>query len=57
MAEVVGGTDGTKTLTFPNTVKAVQKDAFQRISPLASVILNDGLETIGEAAFQRSLIR
>ena len=57
MAEVVRGTDGTKTLTFPNTIKTVQKDAFQRISSLGSVLLNDGLEVIGDAAFRGTGLR
>ena len=57
MSEVVKGTDGTKIFTFPKTVRAVQKDAFQRISLLGSVVLNDGLEVIGEAAFRGTGLR
>ena len=38
-------------------MRAVQKDAFQRISPLGSVVLNDGLEVIGEAAFRGTGLR
>ena len=38
---------GAATVTFPNTVKHVQNDAFRK-RPLRSVVLNEGLETLGE---------
>ena len=37
----------TRTMAFPNTVKQVRNEAFYFSSQLLSVILNEGLETIG----------
>ena len=37
----------TRTMTFPNTIRRVRNKAFYFNRQLLSVILNEGLETIG----------
>ena len=47
MSLVVREHFGATTATFPNTARRVQNDAFRK-TPLRSVVLNEGLETLGE---------
>ena len=46
MSRIVRGSDA-KTMTFPSTVRKVSDCAFQD-APLRSVVLNEGLKTLGE---------
>ena len=47
MSLVVREHFGAATATFPNTARRVQNDAFRK-RPLRSVVLNEGLDTLGE---------
>ena len=44
---------GAATVTFPNTARRVRNDAFRK-TPLRSVVLNEGLETLGECDDNKS---
>ena len=45
--QIARGNKMTRTMTFPNTVRRVRDEAFYFSRQLLSVILNEGLETIG----------
>ena len=47
MSTVSGGLDDVRTITFPNMVKIVRQGAFHSVKSLVSVMLNEGLETLG----------
>lgn len=47
MKEIFGGPDNIRTMIFPNTVRTVRQGAFRGIKSLKSVMLNEGLETLG----------
>ena len=44
---VFGGPGDIRTMVFPNTVRAVRQGAFHSVKSLKSVVLNEGLETLG----------
>ena len=48
MTVVEKGLQSTKTLAFPSTVKEVLDKAFD-FAPLRSVVLNEGLEVLGDS--------
>ena len=52
MSLVTKGTEQAKTVTFPGTVRRVGECAFRRNTLLRSVILNEGLEALGECRDQ-----
>ena len=56
MSQLVKGARETKTVVFPNTVRENSERTFS-YSALQSVILNDGLETIGPNIFCSSKIK
>lgn len=56
MTDVVQG-GPCRTYTLPGTVSVVHERAFQRNERIASVLLCEGLETLGESCFCRSGIR
>ena len=47
MNKIFGGSDDTRTLTFPETVRIIQQSAFYGAKSLGSAVLNEGLETLG----------
>lgn len=47
MAQIVRGAKNVKTITFPSTTRTVSDGAFVNAS-LKSVVLNEGLETLGK---------
>ena len=51
-----GSTRG-RTLAFPRTVRRVQCVAFRSAESLRSVVLNEGLEALGDRAFYRTGLR
>lgn len=51
MTEITRGPEASGTLTFPRTVKTVSEEAFVDTPCLKSVVLNEGLETLGPSAF------
>lgn len=48
---VVRGDADARTIVFPNTVRAVQSDAFYDNERLRSAVLNEGLEALGDHTF------
>lgn len=56
MLKVAKGAETVKTMTLPSTIKEVKDGAFSR-AHLRSVVLNEGLETIGFGAFRESLLK
>ena len=48
MSRVERGRDWARTATFHRTVREVRESAFERNWSVRSVILNEGLEAIGE---------
>lgn len=50
MSRVVRKTDGARTLALPNSAREVLDGAFGENRRLRSVILNEGLETLGRCA-------
>lgn len=53
MRTLFGGSDGVRTLILPKMVRAVQQGAFYQVESLRSVLLNEGLETLGDDRYQR----
>ena len=47
ISQIELGTSGTRTITFPSTVRNVEGDTFY-FTPLISAVLNEGLEELGE---------
>ena len=47
MAEVSDGSEDARTMALPKTVRTVQQSAFFDVDSLRSVLLNEGLETLG----------
>ena len=47
MITIFGGSDGIRTMIFPNMVRAVRQRSFCGMWSLKSVVLNEGLETLG----------
>lgn len=47
MKTVFGASDGIRTVVFPDMVNTIRQGAFNKIGSLRSVILNEGLETLG----------
>ena len=45
---------GARTITFPKTVRTVQDSALRGLRLLRSTVLNEGLETVSEYAFEMS---
>lgn len=56
MLRIVEGPTGTKTVTFPNTIRENSKDAFSGTS-VQSAVLNEDLEKIGVRLFHNSRIK
>ena len=54
MSAVAMGADNARTVVFPKTVKTVQSCAFCGVVFLQSAVLNEGLLTIWNQAFQNS---
>lgn len=48
MKTVFGGPDNIRIITFPKTVTKVKQGAFHCAKSLKSVVLNEGLEKLGE---------
>lgn len=48
LSQIVAGDKNARTVTLPNTVRKVRDRAFAGSGRLRSVVLNDGLETLGE---------
>ena len=42
-----GGSDSTRTLAFPPTIRSVENCVFHRSTTLLSITLNEGLEELG----------
>lgn len=47
MTEVLGGSDGITTLIFPDIIRSIRQGSFRKVKSLRSVVLNEGLETLG----------
>lgn len=47
METVFGGSDGIRTMTFPNTVRTIRQSSFHEAKSLRAVVLNEGLEVLG----------
>lgn len=47
MTEISGGSDGVRTIIFPTMVRTVRNELFYNVKTLRSVILNEGLDTLG----------
>ena len=47
MKEIFGGPYDIRTIIFPNMVRTVRQGAFRDVKSLVSVVLNEGLETLG----------
>ena len=47
METVFGGSDGIRTMTFPNMVRAIRQGSFYEVKSLRAVVLNEGLEVLG----------
>ena len=45
---IAQGANRVRTITFPNTIRDVAKNAFYESSFLRSAVMNEGLETLGE---------
>ena len=43
MTSIFGGSDGIRTITFPDTIRTVKDDAFKDNRSLRSAVLNEGL--------------
>lgn len=56
MSKVVSGSKDTKTVIFPSSVRETSEDAFSNTS-VQSVVLNEGLETIGVKTFCNNKIK
>ena len=48
MAEIIRSNAQTKSFTFPRSVKIARDGAFHNVKCLESVVLNEGLEMLGE---------
>ena len=46
MSQLARGAEGTRTITFPSTVREVEYDAFEDNWSLRSAVLNEGLEIL-----------
>ena len=66
MSALVEGAKDVITITLPKTVKEVQHAAFYWVASLQSVVLNEGLETLGtsgaasradDGVFERTCLR
>ena len=44
---MLGGSDGIRTIIFPEMVTTVRQGAFYRVKSLRSAVLNEDLETLG----------
>ena len=47
MSSIEKGPRNARTIAFPSTVRAVRDGAFGKNGSLRSVVLNEGLETLG----------
>ena len=47
MKMVFGGPDDIRTIIFPKMVKIIRQGSFRDVESLRSVVLNEGLETLG----------
>ena len=56
MSQVVKGSRGSKTITFPSTARSVLECAFQG-TPLRSAVLNEGLRELGSLGDDRFPLR
>ena len=56
MLRIMEGSTGTKTVTFPNTIRENSEDAFSGTS-VQSAVLNEDLEKIGVRLFRGSKIK
>ena len=45
--DILGGSDGVRTMAFSTTVRTVRQGSFSGAESLSSVILNEGLEVLG----------
>lgn len=54
MTQIAKGSEDAATFTLPRTTRAVSGSAFAETLSLKSVVLNEGLETLGSCAFQCS---
>ena len=44
---IFGGPDDIRTMIFPEMIRTVRQSSFHCVEPLRSVVLNEGLETLG----------
>ena len=47
MKMVFGGPDDVRTVIFPKMVRTIRQGSFHNVESLRSVVLNEGLETLG----------
>ena len=52
LADIVGSTEKTSTITTPKTVQSIREEAFRGAGLLRSAVLNENLETIEDHVFQ-----
>ena len=45
--DILGGSDGVRTMAFSTTVRTVRQGSFSGAESLSSMILNEGLEVLG----------
>lgn len=47
MKDIFEGSDSVSTMIFPSMVRTIWQDSFYGVKSLRSVVLNEGLETLG----------
>lgn len=53
--QLANGASGSRTATFPRTIREVRDCAFAENEHMASVVLNEGLEVLGEYSDKENL--
>ena len=48
MTNIIRGAEDAKVVVFPRSVRTVEGNSFKNMASLRQVILNEGLETLGE---------
>ena len=56
MTELIRAAEGVRTMTLPGTVTRIRAHAFDNMSFLKSVVLNDGLTAVEDQAFKNSTL-
>ena len=51
METILGGSDGIRTIIFPNMVRTVRQGSFREVKSLRTVMLNEGLEALGTSEY------